>query len=183
MSDHVEDPADPNRCQATFAHGQCRRVAEPDGYCSIHGSTAAKEAEARRQYLLTKIEDQSRLSQFADHEHVKSLRDEIALARMLVERRFNAIQNDTDMMAACGPINQLLLTIEKLVKTCHSMEQSLGSLLARSTVLALAQQLAQTIVEELQGIPDYESTVDRLIERIFNVVENNEKQTVYIERD
>ena len=173
----VTDLADPNRCQATLRQGQCRRVADPGSqYCSLHGNTLLKERETRRQYLLTKIEDQTRLSEFSEHDHIKSLRDEIALTRILIERRFNAIRCETDMLAAIGPLNSLLLTTEKLVKTCFTMEQSLGSLLARETVIRLAQELAQVIVEELKGIPDYEYRVDRLIEQIFKVVDNEQTQ-------
>jgi len=55
------------------------------------------------------------LAQFAEHEEVKSLRDEIALARMLIERRFNLIKDDADLISACGSLNTLLLTVGRLM--------------------------------------------------------------------
>jgi hypothetical protein len=50
------------------------------------------------------------------------------------------------------------------------MEQSLGSLLARTTVLALGRKLCEVIVNELQGLPDYENVIDQLIEKLVPVL-------------
>ena len=134
---------------------------------------AMVKREDRRQYLITKIEDRQRLSNFAEHEAVKSLRDEIGMARLLVEKRFNMIQTDADLMAGCAPINQLLLTIERLVKTCHSMEQSLGNLLSRAVVLQLGRKVCEVIIAELKDMPEYESRIDSLIEKLVPVLSNH----------
>ncbi len=82
-------------------------------YCQACGGRSLAPARRLRQYLLAKAQDSTRLAQFAEHEDVKSLRDEIALARMLIERRFNLIKDDADLIAACGSLNTLLLTVER----------------------------------------------------------------------
>ena len=51
----------------------------------------------------------ARLHKFADHEEIRSLREEIALARMLAEPRWNMVKNDNDLIMACGSLNTLLL--------------------------------------------------------------------------
>jgi len=167
----MNDPARSNRCQHVGRTSQCGEDAVPGhARCQSHLPRTQLVAHEQRQYLLTKIDDRVRLSQFAEHDSIKSLRDEIAMARLLVEKRFNLIRNDAELLTACAPINQLLLTIERLVKTCHTMEQSLGSLLARTTVLALGRKLCEVIVNELQGLPDYENVIDQLIEKLVPVL-------------
>jgi len=169
----VTDLADPRRCKGSKGEGQCMNLAE-DGseYCVACGGVNRAPARRLRQYLLAQAQDRTRLAQFAEHEEVKSLRDEIALARMLIERRFNLIQNDADLMQACGPLNTMLLTVERLVKSAHAIEQSLGNLLARQSVLRLGQLICQIIVDRLEGIPNYEQIVDGIITDIVATIQD-----------
>ena len=63
-----------------------------------------------------------------------------------------------------------LLRVARLVKSAHSIEQNLGALLSKPTVLALGQSISQIIVEELEGIDDYEAIVDRINHRIVEAI-------------
>jgi hypothetical protein len=174
----VTDLADPHRCKGAIPSGQClNRAAEGSEYCLAHNGVDRAPARNLRQYLLDKAHDQARLAQFAEHEEIKSLRDEIALARMLVERRWNMVQTDTDLLAACGTLNTLLLTIERLVKSCHQIEQSLGALLARQSVIKLGQQVCQIIIDRLEGIPNYEEIVDGIIQDIIATIKKTDAET------
>ena len=169
--DRVKDPADPKRCTGAVAEGQCWSVAEPGcDRCRVHGGRDKEAVEDKRLYLLTKAQHRMRLAQLSEHEQIKSLRDEIALARMLIEERFNKVKNDSDLISAFGPINTALLTVERLVKSAHSIEQNLGALLSKPTVLALGQSISQVIVEELEGVDDYEAIVDRINHRIVEAI-------------
>jgi len=102
-------------------------------------------------------------------EQIKSLREEIALCRALVERRLNMVEegNSADFLAACGQVNTLLLTIEKLVSSCHRLETSLGVLLSKAAVLDLAREIVGVLVNELQGIDNFEEVIDRISEQIL----------------
>jgi hypothetical protein len=174
----VTDLADPRRCKGGGWEHQCmNQAAAGSDFCVRHNGVDRAPANNLRQYLLDKVHDQARLAQFAEHEDIKSLRDEIALARMLVERRFNLIQSDADLLVACGQLNVLLLTIERLVKSCHQIEQSLGSLLARQSVIKLGQAVCQIIVDRLEGIDNYEEIVDGIIKDIIAVVKETEPDT------
>lgn len=164
-------PDDPNRCEGHAGGEQCHyRVAPGDKLCVACGGKDQLALESKRQYLLSNVESRTRLAQFAESDTIKSLRDEIALARVLTEKRFNLIKTDADLLTACGPLNTLLLTIERLVKTCHSTEQSLGVLLSRATILNLAQQMCQIVIEELQDVPGFESVVERISDRLVGIV-------------
>lgn len=181
--DRVTDLADPQRCKAGTRAGQCVCVsAEGSEFCVRHRGINRAPARNLRQYLLAKANDQTRLAQFAEHEDVKSLRDEIAFARMLIERRFNLIQNDADLLSACGSLNQLFLTVERLVKSAHAIEQSLGSLLARQSVLRLGQQICQIIVDRLEGLPNYEQLVDTIILDIIATIQQADNVEVPVVR-
>lgn len=160
-------PDDPNRCEGHAGREQCHYRAEPgDTKCRACGGKDQVALESKRQYILTNVESRTRLAQFAESDTIKSLRDEIAMARVLTEKRFNLIKTDADLLSACGPLNTMLLTIERLIKTCHATEQSLGVLLGRATVLNLASQLCQIMIDELQDVPGFEEIVERVSERL-----------------
>lgn len=171
MPEHYVDLDDPNRCEGSFSGGQCRHQAEPgDRFCKGCGGKNRLSLEARRQYLLKDTRQAARLAEFAEHDDIKSLREEIGLARVLLERRFNMIQSDADLLAACGPVNAMLLTIERLVKTSHQIETNLGVLLTRNTVLKLAQAMCEIVIDEIQAVPGFEQIVDRLSQRLLSTV-------------
>jgi len=169
----VTDLSDPKRCQGQAPDGQCRNRAEPeDKYCRLHGSGQhLAEAKDKRSFLLAKAEDKARLASVSDElEPVKELRDSIALQHMLIEKRYNLIQSDADLLASCGPLNQMLQTMERLVTSCHRIETNLGELLARHAVIALAKDMVQIVVDELEGLPGYEGIVDRITERLIDTI-------------
>lgn len=166
----AKDPADPRRCKGNARDGQCSNLAVPGSeYCRPCGGRDRSLEIGRRQYLLQKAEYRKRLSELTDHEDVKSLRDEIAIARMLIEERLNNIHDKNDMLAACGPLNQLLLTVERLVKSAHVLEQNLGLLLSKETVVQLAGRLGDIVIAVLQeaGIPNYEEVADTIFQRFI----------------
>jgi len=161
-----------NRCQGINTNGQCLRDAQPGSdYCMIHGSHKDLAAEQNKSlYQLLKVKDRARLASLSEHESIKTLRDEISIARMLIEERFNLIQNESDILTACGPLNSLLLTVERLVNSAHKLEQNLGSLLAKPSLLSLGNELVAIIIDELKNIPDYEVIVDRISNRLVQAI-------------
>jgi hypothetical protein len=118
----------------------------------------------------------SRYASLADHDDIKSLRDEIALARMLVERRLNMIKDDSDLLSACGPINTLLLTIERLVKSANVLEERLGILLAKQSILRLGQRICQIIIDRLVGLPGYEAVIDDIVADIVKAIKTADNE-------
>lgn len=167
----VTDPADPNRCSFTFEWEQCwNERAEGATNCEVHGGRSNADSEEKKLYFLSQARYRARLAELSEHEEVKSLREEIALARMLIERRFDLIKNDSDLIQACSPINTMLLTVERLVKSAHSIEQNLGSLLAKPTVLRLGQEMCEIVIDELAAIEGHEEIVDRITDRIIKKI-------------
>ncbi len=180
--DTVTDPADPRRCKSSEGPSQCDRFAEPGSECCAkHGGVDQTNLISTRLYLLAKADSQKRLLQLADHEEIRSLREEIAIIRMLIEGRMNLIKGDNDLLIHSGAINSLVLTVERLVKSAHTIEQNLGILLSKSAVIALGQTLCKIIVEELDGIENYEEIVDSIMTRISTSIaaaKDNSGETV-----
>ena len=169
----VTDPADPRRCKFSYPHEQCWREAEPGcDNCAAHGGKSRANAEEMRLYNLVEVDNRRRLAELSGHENIKSLREEIGLVRMLIEKHLNAAQGDLGVLAACGSLNQLIVTLTKTIKECHNLEQSCGELLTKQTIYRLAQTLCEIVIDELQGIEGHEEIIDRIANRLFPAVKN-----------
>lgn len=167
----VIDPADPNRCQGAAQDGQCMNESESGSdYCQVHGGRDKGQAAEKRLYYLAEAQSRARLAGLSEHEEVKSLREEIAIARIILERRLNLIRNEADWISSSGPLNTCLLTIERLVKSAHTLEQNLGSMLSKATVLRLGQQICEIVIDELKDVPDFEPIVDRITDRMIATI-------------
>jgi hypothetical protein len=177
----VTDPADPERCKGSCGHEQCwNRAAAGSEFCAAHNGRDKSELTNTRGYLLGCAQDQAKLARFAESENIKSLRDEIALARMMIERHWNAIKTDNDFVSRAPSINSLLLTIERLIKSSHSIEQSLQTLLGRPAVIAFAQLLVQAVMDELESVPNYEPIADRILKRVMATVSADAAKTMIL---
>lgn len=172
---------DPDRCQGVTKNGQCAQLSmEGSQFCQRHAhqSSAKIEGDRLRHYLLSNPMLQAKMDRQFGIEEVRSLREEIHLARVMVETRLDMIEPDDkgDMLSAFSSINTYLQTIEKLTSSCHKMEISLGSLLTKSSVFALAQDMVAILADELQGIDDYESVIDRISERLVVAIANTQNE-------
>jgi hypothetical protein len=161
------DIYDPARCTASDGASQCLSLRLPGHTtCSAHNKGAEK-----RMYRLSRAEDRKSLSYLCDHSDVHSLREEIALLRMLLVERLNDAQSIPERTAAFGAVQAGILAIEKLVKSAHQMEKSLGSLMSKGSILEIAGLISAAIAEELQDVDGYEEIVDRLDTRIIDIVQ------------
>jgi len=168
----VTDLSDPRRCQGKAPDGQCRNFSVTGSdYCEVHGGRDMTEIHEKRGFMLAKADDMTRLAGLSHTlEPVKELHDAISLTHMLIEKRWNLIKDDADLIMGCGPLNQLIQTMEKLVNSCHRIETNLGELLARHAVLSLAKEMVEIVIDELEGIEDYEEIIDRITSRLINTI-------------
>lgn len=167
----VTDPADPRRCKFSFPHEQCWREAEYGSeFCLAHGGKSTEQAEKKRLYHLAEVDNRQRLAELSGHDGIKTLREEIGLVRMLIEKQVNSAKGDTELMSRSGSINNLILTLSRLMKDCHTLEVNLGELLSKQTVFRLIQSMCEIVVQELQGIEGYEEIIDRISDRLYVTV-------------
>lgn len=171
--ERVADLADPRRCKGPCPEGQCPNLAEEGSdYCLAHGGVNRAPVQHMRQYLLTRVQDQSRLALLGDDEGLKTLRDEVVIATGMLQRRLNLAQSDVEFIEAFPQIEKFLKMLSDLKKSRQALDDKSGSMLARSTLIRIAQQICELLVNRLEGIPNYEETVDGLIVEIMTTVRN-----------
>jgi len=158
------------RCSHVNRHtGQCKREALPGKtQCPIHANNPEKHE--KRMYLLLDSKYRERHAQLSEHEEIRSIREEVGIARMLLEERLNAINCEADLIASCAGINTLLLTIEKLTQSCLKLDQSVGNLLSKPVLLKVASDIVQIVLEEVSEIPDHDVIVEQISERILQTI-------------
>jgi hypothetical protein len=160
------------RCEFTSPTGQCSEESlEGEKYCSLH-THIDPDKHQKRLYNLLKYKYRTRYEQIGEHEALRSLRDEVAIAKMMLEETFNAIQNDSELLASRADIAQQLATVEKLVASMIKMETSLGTLLAKPTLLKIASDIVQILLKKLQDVPNHELLIDEISAEIMKTVSN-----------
>lgn len=143
----IDGEDDPERCQANGGYGQCpyKRL-EGATNCIRHGGASQVNANQKKvmsQYHLLRW--QGRVDEFANHDRVKTLRDEVGVLRMLLENTVRLCKSHTDVLIFSSKISDLVLKIEKLVTSCHRLEATSGMLLDKSAALSLASQMVDII--------------------------------------
>jgi len=169
----VTDLADPRRCKGASLDGQCQNVAEEGSdYCRVHGGHDQAPARRLKQYLLTKAQDRERLAQLAENDALKTLREEVVVALGQLERRLSlANRSDAEFLAAYPEVEKSLKTLAELKKSNFSLEQKSGATLSREQSFALIRRVIEIIVDELEGITDYERIVESITMRILALVQ------------
>ena len=145
------EPDSPDRCQATTKVGQCTDMRHNGStYCLVHGGHHHDRAVTKksiRNYQLAKW--RNTLDRHTDSSDIKSLREEIGILRMMLESQLEKCNDDTDLLLASHQISTLVLNIEKLVKSCHTLEGSMGHLLDKQNILNFATSIVNIISEVL----------------------------------
>ncbi|MFA5345367.1 MAG: hypothetical protein WC315_03755 [Candidatus Omnitrophota bacterium] len=160
------------RCEFTYSNGQCSEEAlEGEKYCSLH-THVDPEKHQKRLYNLLKYKYRTRYEQIGEHEALRSLRDEVAISKMMLEETLNSIQNDSEFIASRADLAQQLATVEKLVASMIKMETSLGSLLAKPTLLKIAGEIVQILLEKLKDVPNHEVLIDEISAAILKTIGN-----------
>ncbi len=160
----------PERCQGKAAVGQCPFKRCPlSQYCPMHGGMAGvrKDAEEKKRiYRLGKY--QARVGEFAEHDQVKSLREEVGITRMVLEEIVSACSDGNDIIFAASKISDLVSKIEKLVTSCHRLEESTGILLDKAAALHLASVIVSIIGKYVEDPEVIESISNEIVGAIVN---------------
>ena len=163
---------DPRRCQAVMPTiGQClNKAVEGSNYCYAHGGNKGEEAKKRRDmnnYRLAKYKQQ-RAEELSSSDKITSLKDEIALLRILIEERWNRCTNAQELLLSSGPLSDLVMKCKSVTETCYKLDTKLGNLLDRNKIL----QFAQVIVEILSKHVTDEVILESMSNEIFEALEN-----------
>lgn len=167
----LDDPRD--RCEANSSLGACPYKKVPGSkYCPRHGGNKAiqaQQAETLKNYRLTRWKQ--RVGEFADNSNIKSLREEVGILRMILEEMLNQCKDSMDLLLYSNKMSDLVMKIEKLVVSCDKLENRMGLLLSKGSVLFLAQQYVEIITDEVPDPDVIERISTRIIEATANVGE------------
>lgn len=156
------DQFSPDRCQGMIRNGQCPFKKEPNSdYCAVHISKKAANEDQHinktlRNYHLAKW--QNRINEFADNSEVKSLREEIGISRMILENILDRCHDTNDLLLYSSKISDHIMKIEKVVSSCHRLEQSTGALLDKTMVIQIANMIIEILSKHITD-PDVLETV------------------------
>lgn len=174
MSDDIIKVAedDPTRCQHIIASkGQCRNKSVVDGdRCIAHGGPMqTKSAEVKRlnNYRIANAQVQQQLSEFANSSGIKSLRDEVAILRMLMQDQLDKCKDSTELMLRSQSISDLVLKITTVVTSCHKLEANMGQHLDKTAILQFATEVINIVGTALEG---QEDKIDEIASGILSVV-------------
>jgi hypothetical protein len=162
------DQDDPDRCQASTRQGQCNLKAVSGGtLCLVHGGAMElknKEKKNLRNYRLAKF--QSRTAELGNSDHISSLKDEVALVRLLIEEMINGCETSNELLLRAGPLSDLLMKCERIVTSCHKLDVRLDNLLDRTKVLQFAQMTIEIISSEIKD----ENVLDSISGKILKAL-------------
>lgn len=167
--ERVSEPDDPTRCQAVNpTKGQCfNKAIEGTSLCPCHGGRAAiqhQENAQLRTYRLKKF--QARLTEFAEHDKIKSLRDEIGILRILIEERLNLCNDELQLMLHSSQLSDLVMKVEKLVTSCNRLEGQLGTMLDKTQALQLGAEVVEIVARHVENEETLGAIADEIIESI-----------------
>ena len=179
----VTEPDDPNRCQAVVGGangGQCPNRAVPDcENCMVHGGNKQADKIEKKSADMYRLNIfQSRITQMKGSSEVKSLSNEVAILRMVLEEQLRGCENQTDLLLHANRIGDLVIKIDKLVVSCHKLEKNLGQHLDKSALLQFAGEVVSLISET---VTDKEQ-VKLVADGILKIIGNSTGDTGPIER-
>jgi hypothetical protein len=149
----VKDPDDPRRCKGATANGQCPIIAmDGSQFCTFHANHDPKK-HSLRQYKLSVYKNRERVGDFAYHDELSSLKEEIGILRTLVEDRLELIKSPNDMIIHASAIESLCTKIKDLLLATQVLEAKANLVLDRGQVVELAQNIV-AIVGQYVSDPD-----------------------------
>jgi uncharacterized protein YunC (DUF1805 family) len=166
------DISDTRRCQSSSHKGQCTEISVlGTDHCVKHTNLEKVNAVRTRKYFLSTA-DQSLYEHYADDNQLTSLRDEIAILRMMMQNTLSTAQSEVERVNAYSKVNYFILSLERVMKTCISLEMKLNELVGKAALMRLGQQLCQILVNRLTGVPNYEQLIDAIIKDMAHAFEN-----------
>jgi len=139
-------PEHPNRCQGKGPHGQCTMLVLAGDYCKIHGGATvldAAEKSSMKRYDIARWRD--KIARHAEDDQLKNLSAEVGVLRMIVEEKLRKCENDVDLMTEAPMIADMVLKIDKLVNSCHRLDDKLGNLLDKNAIINFASLVVEIV--------------------------------------
>ena len=154
MSDmtRVRDLDDPDRCTYIKpGEGQClMKSVEGGDRCKVHGGGRQLQVAKKKQLrAYAKNKWAASIRDNAHDSEIKSLREELGIARIMLNQILNRCNDSHDLLMMSGPIDNMLKTINLIQKTSHTIEKDLDNMLGPEAIEAFGNELFEIIMEEI----------------------------------
>lgn len=113
-------------------------------------------------FKLNNERDSERLAELRHHDQLMSLYEEIAIQIENLERRWNLVESDIELLAACSQLTMGLKNLERLIKSAHEQAQAIGELLSPVASRQVVLEAIAIATRELKQLPNFETSIDRL---------------------
>ncbi len=119
-------------------------------------------------FKLKNERDSERLAELRHHDQLMSLYEEIAIQIENLERRWNLVESDIELLAACSQLTMGLKNLERLIKAAHEQAQAIGELLSPAASGAVVKDSISIVSQELKRLPNFELAIDRFRDRVMS---------------
>ena len=157
-----------NRCQGITAKGQCVLAqVEPSKFCHLHGGGVVSGAQRRiavKQYMLDKAHVRART--LTNDSQIKGLRGEIGILRMILETQIDRCPTPTQLAVAAPSLSDMIMKIQKLVTSCHRLEEAMGHTLDQDQLAVIADSIIQVIGDYITDETQLKEIAGRIGEAI-----------------
>jgi hypothetical protein len=139
---------------------------EGSAFCPAHGGNKGNESFKKkelRNYRLSKFHNS--INEKSNSSALKSLTEEIAILRQIVEEQLNSCEDSSDLILKSGPISDLTVKINTLVTSCNNIDKTLNNLIDREAVVSFAQTIVSIITPKLNE-QDIEEVTNKILEAI-----------------
>lgn len=161
---------DPQRCQNSSPNiGQCPYKAVPGSKKCPRHSAKEEAVEARQElsgYRFNRY--QERVKNFTENSHLKTLTAEVGVLRMVLEEIVNNCQGPLELVAYAGKIGDTIIKIQGLIKTCHHLDLSLGSMLSKDKIMLVGNKMVEICTKYIKDPDILEEIGNSLIDIILN---------------
>jgi chromosome segregation ATPase len=142
---------DEERCHAIVAGRRQCHLKRCDGFkwCPVHGGARAIQSKGKRDlYKFRSEQYRGRFAALAGSDHIKNLRDEIAVLRMLLQHRIDYFEKD--LLIDSYQITMLIRSIASLSESCAKIEHSLNDVMDKQS----AADIVATMLNALPVVSD-----------------------------
>jgi hypothetical protein len=122
--------------------------------------------DAETAYRINEAKYGERLAELKSSPTLDSLTDEIALCRAMIEDALNGGKANSAPL-----VRDLISVLASLVKVHRQQRVEDGIVLERSALARFTAAIVQIVADELHGLPQWESVIDRITCRLSEVIE------------
>jgi hypothetical protein len=177
--ERVDRPDHPDRCQGIdkSTKSQCMNLKESGyEYCPLH-NVIAKHHETKQQLQIYRFKKfERRLAEIKTANGSRSLDEELALMRMLLEEVVNKCGDSTDLLLYSNRMMELVTKIQGLVLSAQKLASQTGMLVGRAEALVIAGKVVETLSKRITDENLLTLIADDLQEIFLTPVETEEKK-------